>query len=243
MENKPKNLLRFYGKTEYALQCLEEKKLALPRASKLNDPFDPPLYFLTDITDSNLIVLLKNTEDRLRNIFIPTMFIASFSEGTRDDLYMWGHYANGHRGIAIEFNWEQLNNCLTKLKGHEGGGEFFKVSYASPYVFTNKDVGQLRIQGPIIAEKMRLMFRTKTDNWKRENEWRFMVTDKDTSLDYTKIDLADDVISAVYIGCAAEEKVGQSVYQQTKRNFPNAKVFLAKKRKDKLAIEFEEINP
>ena len=38
------NLTRFYGNWEYALDCIEDKRLTLIRPDKFNDPMDYRLH-------------------------------------------------------------------------------------------------------------------------------------------------------------------------------------------------------
>jgi Protein of unknown function (DUF2971) len=113
----------------------------------LNDPFDPYCFFETDFGDGfqNLIAHVRKNHPRdlpwFRAHVTPqswgqtvkdlkahlqmvreTSFVLSTSAAhsglhPKDNLYMWGHYANGHRGLAIEFDTQALASAV--LKHHE----------------------------------------------------------------------------------------------------------------------------
>jgi hypothetical protein len=91
--NLPEKLVRFYGNIDYALDVIENNQLTLIRVDQFNDPFEFEFNHWGTISN--------NTRK--------THFVASFSAiqmhtNKKDTLYMWAHYANGHRGVAIKFS-------------------------------------------------------------------------------------------------------------------------------------------
>jgi len=43
MNELPQHVIRFYGNTDYAIECIALKQITFVHIEKLNDPFDPVL--------------------------------------------------------------------------------------------------------------------------------------------------------------------------------------------------------
>jgi hypothetical protein len=130
----PQNVVRFYSNLEYALQCVGFKEIALLHADKLNDPFDPPFYFVNDFDNSYMKLIewvreyhqgdLRTFQERMpeanwntfvgqiqeyfqslrRHAFIFSATAVDKNSHPEHSLHMWSHYGNGHRGVAIQFD-------------------------------------------------------------------------------------------------------------------------------------------
>jgi hypothetical protein len=130
----PKSVLRFYGNVDFALDAIGGQEITLIHASLVNDPFDPYFFFETDFGEDYKALIdyvsarhpndlewflremthdwWKQAVPKLRAYFVELrgclyMFSTSAvyqDDHPRDNLYMWGHYANGHRGVAVQFN-------------------------------------------------------------------------------------------------------------------------------------------
>lgn len=153
MTKPPKHVLRFYGNTDYALGCIGFKEITFLHQEKLNDPFDPNLVFSTDFNESyeeliafveknhpkdiqkfrenlpeqNWNNLIKKIRLKLNNFRNGTFLFSTIAveEGNhpKDNLYMWGHYGNGHRGIAIEFETDLLEKSVREENRRLGNRE------------------------------------------------------------------------------------------------------------------------
>src|SRR5258708_13895498 len=53
--------------------------------------------------------------------FVLSTSAADSDRHPKDNLYMWGHYANGHRGLAIEFDTQALASAVVKQHEAETG--------------------------------------------------------------------------------------------------------------------------
>ena len=165
----PPRVTRFYGCVEYGIDVVESGQIAFVHVSRLNDPFDPYFFFETDFGDSynNLIRYVKenhpgevsrfrvylpaqnwiNTVQKLK-AYLQEMRATTFVLSTcaargdvepKDNLYMWGHYANGHRGLALEFDTNALASAV--LQRHEaenaapseGDNVWAKIAYAETF--------------------------------------------------------------------------------------------------------------
>jgi hypothetical protein len=153
MSVPPQHVIRFYGNPEYAVECLGFKQIAFLHVDKLNDPFDPNLAFETNFNDDYQALIdyvqhhhLNNFQNfqnlcprekwegfirdmiRLSTNHRNSLFIFSTSGVTKDshskdNLHMWSHYGNGHRGIAIEFDTTLLKRTILKEQEIWGGAE------------------------------------------------------------------------------------------------------------------------
>ena len=145
--NRPKQVTRFYGNVDFAMDVIKNRQITFVHVSLLNDPFDPYCFLETDFGDSyeNLIAYVRQchlsdlpwfmshvtpqswgkTVEELKALLQyvrQTSFVLSTSTEhsalhPKDNLYMWGHYANGHRGLAIEFDTQALASAV--LEHHE----------------------------------------------------------------------------------------------------------------------------
>ena len=124
-KQKPNNIFRYYKYQRIdknLLTSLAKSQLYFAHRSRLNDPFDCNVS-IRDILDhliqskdkykSQRLMKLRRDERALK-IFdekVDSLGICSFSL-KRDETLMWSHYAAGHRGVCLryEFEEEYLNN-------------------------------------------------------------------------------------------------------------------------------------
>ncbi len=277
--------MRFYGRASYALECVALKQITFLHSEKLNDPFDPVLDYVTDFDDDYRALLtyvqkyrpkqLGRLRERLpepqwedvvkswatlANELREEMFIFSAcavleERHPRDNLYMWSHYGNGHRGISIEFDTTVLSKSLTKKDGPNNETPWWKMDYTEKIpkikcrdivesvLRATPDTSKLEAYGPQLTEIINQRLHAKGKIWKRENEWRLVQQNSGTKMKFYRHDLPDNAITAVYLGYRASEKeqTRNDFVYETQRNFPNASVFRAKVRKDEYALDFEPL--
>jgi hypothetical protein len=105
---------------------------------------------------------LLTDQDTLRkvyNAFISTIGIYCVSE-KNNDLLMWSHYSDSHRGLCLEFDASTEETLFW---------EAFKVIYQEDYPTVNiMDIGK--------AEEFRKALLTKSTHWKYEEERRILKT-------------------------------------------------------------------
>lgn len=281
----PQNVIRFYGNADYALECIALKQITFLHLEKLNDPFDPVLDNVTDFNDNYESLLsyvqkhhptqLAFFKERLpeqnwkkyvtvwskqANEMRSTMFVFStceVKEGNhpRGNLYMWGHYGNGHRGVAIEFNTTVLAESLMKLDAPNSETPWWKMKYKNgvprikcediiEFVLNAQpNTNNLETYGPKLSFVIRQRLHSKSEVWKNENEWQLVWRNDETKLRIHRHDLPSNAITAVYLGCRAaeQEQIQNNFIDETQRYFPGASIFRAKMRKGEYALDFEKI--
>ena len=114
-----------------------------------------------------------------------------------DSIPMWGYYANGHRGMCIEFH-RAARNAL-------GSSATREVHYTSDY----PDVSFLDLfKRPGYLSKT--VMRTKSRAWKHEKEWRVVLTNGDILYDLP------GEITGVFFGLSTPEEHKREVAELVK---------------------------
>lgn len=212
MKKAPQHVIRFYGNTDYALECIALEQITFVHIDKLNDPFDPVLDYLTDFNDDYAALLshvcinhssqLEPFKERLpeqdwkkivagwsdlASSLRPSMFVFStcaVNEGShpRDNLYMWSHYGNGHRGIAIEFDTTVLADSLKNQDNPNVVPSWWKIEYVKEIPKINREAvfesvmnaqpnaDDLLASGPMLFSIMAYRVSSKGKVWKNEDE-------------------------------------------------------------------------
>jgi hypothetical protein len=279
----PHKVVRFYGNTDFALEAVAGRQVTLVHVSKLNDPFDPYFFFETDFENDydRLLSYVRNRSSKDSDWFqshVPRerwqqsidsveAHVKSYRDSTfvlscsavskdshpKDNLYLWGHYGAGHRGVAIEF---ETKKTISLLVNDNLGSK--NLDLEDPWIKINYDTQAPRLTAKIFYQFYRSEYegrqeRTPLHNyvdstthfkssvWSREQEWRILWRNDETRLKIHKVKIPEDVISAVYVGLAASPSVQDDVVFETRRNFPTAKIFKARKRNGYAELRFEQI--
>lgn len=283
----PRHVVRFYGNTDYAMQTIGFKEITFVHQAQLNDPFDPPIYLTTDFNDdyqafinyvkknynkdlhkflsrmpqenwNNYLDQIAKIFDSIRNkIYIFSTCAVSAQNHPKDNLYMWSHYGNGHRGVAIEFDTALLTKAVSmeykKSTGEEAQSNevWSEINYTpsipkltcesiyEAIMSAPEKLDMVTWQRPKFDQIMLLMLRSKSIVWKEEAEWRLMWHNDETNLKIQRLNLPDNTITALYLGCLTTDH--SNLLSQLKLSFPNAVVFMGKKAKGEFALEFEEL--
>ena len=93
----------------------------------------------------------------------------------------------------------------------------------------------------VIEKIMNEIFSSKSMIWEAEKEWRLMWRNDETKLKFLRLNLLDESVVAIYLGCNIDSKAKSDFIFEITRNFPKAKIFKAKKEKGKFGLDFEQI--
>lgn len=287
MNKIPQHVMHFYGNADYALECIALKQITLLHVEKLNDPFDPvpdctidykndyaalltdvrkrhPLQFESfkeklpqQIWNKTVTDLSKTASEIRAGMFVFSTCAVRERNHPKNNLYMWGHYGNGHRGVAIEFNTTAFVESVKEQDDSNTEPIWWKMEYPKEIPKINcedifelvmsrpPNADNLRYSAPRINEKFRKIYSFKGKVWKSENEYRLVfISIKDgTGLKILRDDISNSAITAVYLGCRAaeQEQLRNDFIYETQRNFPNANVFLAKKKPGEYTLDFDQI--
>lgn len=147
--------LYYFTSQQYALESLRDKRIKVARFSELNDPFD----FLGLAAD---LPSQRSDLNKLRDITDKKFGIICMSATWQEPL-LWGHYADKHKGICIEFEVD--------------GEKWQKIRYRAerPKI---SDYGVDRISA-LSMDQLEEINRTKFRAWSYERERRLFVELKD----------------------------------------------------------------
>ncbi len=155
---------------EFSIRSLINNELFFNHPDNFNDPFDCTCKFYRGEEKDAIFIrgyidgydkCLDNEESTFSKGFKNSVGISCFTE-KENDFLMWSHYANGHRGICLKFDWKRDPSFF----------QGFKVNYSNeiPTVghFMNKEFD---------SEAARATILTKLEPWAYEAEIRAIITD------------------------------------------------------------------
>lgn len=171
-----KHIYKYFSINENTIRTLINNELYFSSPHDYNDPFeclfniDIPKgskaasmakYEFKDNIDSNQNDILEEIEKSLNDGILSKIGIACFSE-SNDDILMWSHYANYHKGICLEFDWKPFVDFFQ--------GKKVKYNPELPTViYSDNDPTE---------EIIKAMF-SKLDHWDYEDEVRSVINFND----------------------------------------------------------------
>jgi len=178
--------LRTKRERQYTAQIFIHNEIYFAKCTDFNDPFDCNLHISVegdviahktklrelnpDLSEAELDIKTrnelkeKNIRKREKKIYkdisqINKVNLGIFSiSAKRDNILMWSHYSDCHRGICLEFE-------ITD--GKLFGCNLSKVSYREQYP-------SLSVYDEIDLEWMKRFLTTKACDWCYEEEWRIL---------------------------------------------------------------------
>lgn len=231
------NLYKYRRWDTNAMKIIVLRELYYGRPSEFNDPFDFRVTMRTDGTRDQWFRLLAELvgqeeasalvdtrkwelpefQARIRNNMIERQMKAGVFCMSRkcDDILMWSHYADSHRGVCIEFSWDVERTAV------------FDVEYPCEFP-------EISIFDPDWRERVLKLLYTKSAQWCYENEVRHIRKEGGGP-----VEIPPDWITAVIIGCQMPPSDAESVTEVVRRSLPEADVRRAKMRDFDFAIEIE----
>ena len=137
----------------------------------------------------------------------------------RDDILMWSHYADFHRGVCLEFDG------AAKLMQHA-----FPVSYSKE----RPSIHMIRDSNETAMEKS---LRTKSDHWKYEREWRLLSYPNGPGV----MQLRPESLTGIVIGAEATSGTVDLVRGWVRQRTIPMKVYQARKNRHAFALDIVEV--
>jgi hypothetical protein len=151
-------LYKYHTINLYLLQSLRKKINWHSKLHLLNDPYE---CFFIDKTNTSVY---KN--------FLSQLCVCCFSKNM-NEILMWSHYANNHKGVCIEF--EIIDESVINE-------QLFEVKYSNELLTHNNiektSLGHLSLN---LNNNGKFLV-TKFQNWSYEEEWRTYVICDDENL-------------------------------------------------------------
>lgn len=149
------SLYKYVPFNEYSLQILINKEVWFPKAIDVNDPFE--FKYTLERMEMDGIPINRESLEKARNDALQRG-VFCLSE-INDNILMWSHYTEGHKGFCIEFiraNDNDLgpNSCVPVIYPNDNAIPMIK----------NED-----LETPNTFAKIAT---TKSKQWSYEREWR-----------------------------------------------------------------------
>jgi hypothetical protein len=139
-----------------------------------------------------------------------------------DNILMWSHYSNGHRGICLEFDTKYfpLNDSL----------RLHRVQYKRNYPI----IKLVSLLSRTLLYPTPLV--TKSTRWKYEREWRLLSEHGDTAIKY---DI--HALKAIYFGCAMSKPDIDRILRLPAKSVP--RLYQMKRSEKEFKLEYEPYHP
>jgi hypothetical protein len=145
-----------------------------------------------------------------------------FSE-VNDNILLWSHYADGHRGICLEFDTSSL--LFSKAR---------KVYYSLDFPTIDPVKFLYGSHDEKVEEGIKPLF-TKYENWSYEKEWRLFHVEPNKPYSYSV-----EALNSVYFGLSANYADIEIVCLILQGQSENIRFYKANKDKSKYSVFFEE---
>lgn len=241
--------LRTKKDREHTLRIFTHNEIYFAKCKEFNDPFDCNLHISVDGDFNTHKAILRqlnpnlseekidiqthkdlqpeNIKKRERKInkeirrINENVGIFSMS-AKRDNILMWSHYADYHRGICIEFK---------TTGGKLFGCDMLNIDYDEKYPKFN-------VYDDMNLERVRKYVCTKSLGWGYEEEWRIFY--RETGCQY--FSPGDEEISGVILGARISKRNKALVLKCLSETNCKAKLYEAHECKDRFGLDITLIN-
>lgn len=141
---------------------------------------------------------------------------------TNDDILMWSHYADNHKGICLEFDVTQDYDFFTYP---------ICIDYQTTYPIVDLATNDMKVY----VEKL---LKTKFIEWSYEKEVRIYKSSKGLHSFNPK------ALRNVYLGCKIDDVTKEEVYNviRSKQEFSHVGFYVAKENETAYKLDFEQID-
>jgi len=160
----------------------------------------------------------------------------------RDNLLMWSHYANAHKGFCIGHNILELNKSLTNYLGERTDLtiDLKKIEYTGEYPLCKPDSNDIDNVDYLLR-----IFEIKYLDWKYEREYRYIMTGSVNRLnnidEFRKVIIEKEIITEVILGCKMSDDNKKELLSCLKKDYPHTKIYQAIIKKNSFALDFKDI--
>ncbi|MCF5657903.1 DUF2971 domain-containing protein [Pseudomonas poae] len=172
---------------------------------------------------------------KIHEVSCQHMGVLCLSE-TYDDLLMWAHYADCHKGFVIEF--DSISPFF-----HQRRSEKDDLRYLRPVLY-KKERPAITLTNTDMSE----LFLTKSEHWKYEKEWRMVVglidadeVISDVGGDICLYEFPASAIKAVFVGSKMQEDTLSALIKNidSDRSLSHLEIFKGKVHPINYSLIFE----
>ena len=147
------------------------------------------------------------------------MGILCLSE-TPDDIIMWSHYADGHKGLVLQFDKDRL----------ESYGYCKKVEYYKDYP-TLRDLNESKLSNEGMTK---LFLLRKANHWSYEAEWRMIINIINGQ---RIVKFPKEILIGVIFGCQMHKKDKEKVREWIDSSNMQVKIYEAVKDEESYSLK------
>lgn len=172
-----------------------------------------------ELSSYNLKKMGRNYAEKLKN----NHGVLSLCK-KNDDILMWSHYGNYHKGFCIGFDTYKLKEFIkeTKLTG-----ALLPITYTNKYPTIIPKTDELDVKYNIFIQ-----LTTKYKKWSYEKEYRYVIIEKPSMVQ--KID--PNIFKSITFGCDTDKESEKEIKQLIKYKFPNIEQYKVTKSEDEFKL-------
>jgi len=201
----------------------------------------------------------NNFDKRRRNTYLFSTSAEDQDMHPKDNLYLWGHYGWGHRGIALEFNAANLARDVLVHGNPDGrlklttSDIWVKVNYKTQVTpLSNEAYFDFILSGQPdddhqespglrgIRNFLEQTLKTKHTVWRMENEWRLLWSN-DSGEDVYHCPISDDSVAGIYLGLRIDAAAKKSLLSTVRSRMPDVPIAQAVKADGNFALKWRRI--
>lgn len=171
-----------------------------------------------------------------------------------NNLYMWGHYCAGHRGVAIEFDAEKIAESVIQHQAQIDPkwskeqrvwapvlyqDKIERLTAADFYDFLKIAPGK-ELETKFVAQ-LNTVSRLKSTVWQPEQEWRLMWRNDEAGTGVYKLPILPGSIHRVFVGLRVSEDCTAQIAAECRATFPKAEVLKGSPRPGEFAVDFRPV--
>lgn len=170
------------------------------------------------------------------------------------NLYMWGHYCAGHRGIAIEFDAERVAASIREHQTRINPEWPKELKVWTPVIYREKierltpaDFYDFLKASPEkeletkLAAHFNTVSRSKSTVWQPEQEWRLMWRNDEVKTQIYKVPILPGSVHRVFIGLRMADELAAQIATECRAVFPGAEILKGAARPGEFALDFRPI--
>jgi hypothetical protein len=174
--------------------------------------------------------VMKSAIENLQPEIDDKMGVLCFSEH-RDNILMWSHYSDGHKGFCLEFDKKLLEAWKFCRPVNYDGNEKYLSFKEFNEAFPDNN-GKL----------IQLLLLRKSKHWEYESEWRIIVNpyiDNHGNRSYT---FPEETLTGIIFGCNMSDNDKKSIRSCVKGRKNRITFYQAKKKENEFGLDIEEID-
>ncbi len=223
-----------------AFRDTQQKEIALDFSHKI-EIFDA----LGIKTDELLNHLFDSVYDKVAELFSPHFGILSLSR-RRDNILMWSHYADSHRGFVIGFDSENEFFAPSNGKANDGLRD---VKYSNKRPILPADgLNLLNTDGMNMWNEH--IFFTKSEDWAYEQEMRILASPSaadhkipvDNGWDIRLYSFDSHAVKEIIVGCRASVETQTKLMQIWRTQYQDAEMLTSTISPTDFSIEIKQID-